>query len=181
MALAEAHGVSVDALVEVKSPLAEVESDTPPDPLEEEVKSKGALAKDKNKVKSKNVPDLCKSEFKSMSAPPPYDRPWIRNVMAKMHTEYADTALVDEEVHEHLLSEEDMRPELPHEDPCEKESMQFLLDSFKDPDASPFSCIPIEYVSTMVNATGQNVELLDELCQGCMDGSIVTHEDIVKV
>ena len=169
MALAEDHGVSVDGLVEVESLLAGVESDSAPGPLEEEVKSKGAPNKDKNKVKSKNVPDLRKSEFKSMSAPPPYDRPWIRNVMAKTNTEYADTALVDEEVHEHLLSEEDMRPELPHGDPCEKESMQFLLDYFKDPDASPFSCIPIEYVSTMVNATGQNVKLLDQLCQGCTD------------
>jgi hypothetical protein len=37
--------------------------------------------------------------------------------------------------------------------------MEFLLDYFKDPDASPFSCIPIEYVYTMVNATKQNVEL----------------------
>jgi threonine dehydratase len=57
--------------------------------------------------------------------------------------------------------------------------MQFLLDSFKDPDVS--NCIPIEYVYTMMNATGQNVELLNQLHQGCMDGSIVTHEDIVKV
>jgi hypothetical protein len=181
VALAEDHDVSVDALVEVESLLAGVESDSAPGPLEEEVKSKGAPNKDKNKVKSKNVPDLRKSEFKSMSAPPPYDRPWVRHVMAKTHTEYVNTALMDEEVDEHLLSEEDIPPELPHDDPREKESMQFLLDYFKDPDASPFSCIPIEYVSTMVNATGQNVELLDELRQGCMDGSIVTHEDIVKV